>query len=227
MGGWAGRRGLANLADLCGELFRLDLMRRLEETLAGAGLPAVAGVDEAGRGCLAGPVVAAAVIPDPDRPVPGVDDSKRLDPRRRERVAAAIRDRAIAWSVVAIEAEAIDASNILAATRLASVRAISGLARRPDLVVTDALPLPGLDLPVLPVVKGDAWCYAVACASILAKVERDRLLGELDRVYPHYGFARHKGYGAPEHLAALARFGPSPVHRLTFAPVVPRRPEAA
>src|SRR5690606_31312752 len=118
-----------------------------------------------------------------------------------------------AWSVVAIEAEAIDASNILAATRLASVRAISGLARRPDLVVTDALPLPGLDLPVLPVVKGDAWCYAVACASILAKVERDRLLGELDRVYPHYGFARHKGYGAPEHLAALARFGPSPVHR--------------
>lgn len=218
---------MANLADLCGELFRLDLMRRLEETLAGAGLPAVAGVDEAGRGCLAGPVVAAAVIPDPARPVPGVDDSKKLDPRRRERAAAALRDSALAWCVVAIEPQAIDATDILAATRLASLRAIAGLSLRPDVVVTDALPLPALDLPVLPVVKGDAWCYAVACASILAKVERDRLLCELDRAYPHYGFARHKGYGAPAHLAALARFGPSPVHRLTFAPVVPRRPEAA
>lgn len=218
---------MANLADLHGELFRLDLMRRLEETLAGAGLPAVAGVDEAGRGCLAGPVVAAAVIPDPARPVPGVDDSKKVDRRRRERAAAAIRDSALAWAVVAVEPRAIDATDILAATRLASVRAIAALSRRPDLVVTDALPLPTLDLPVLPVVKGDAWCYAVACASILAKVERDRLLCELDAVYPHYGFARHKGYGAPEHLAALARFGPSPAHRLSFAPVVPRRPEAA
>ena len=112
-------------------------------------------------------------------------------------------------------------------TTLKLTTAIAALSRRPDLVVTDALPLPMLDLPVLPVVKGDAWCYAVACASILAKVERDRLLSELDAVYPHYGFARHKGYGAPEHLAALARFGPSPAHRLSFAPVVPRRPEAA
>ena len=159
---------MANLADLCGELFRLDLMRRLEETLAGAGLPAVAGVDEAGRGCLAGPVVAAAVIPDPARPVPGVDDSKKVHRRRRERTAAAIRDSALAWAVVAVEPRTIDATDILAATRLASVRAIAALSRRPDLVVTDALPLPMLDLPVLPVVKGDAWCYAVACASILA-----------------------------------------------------------
>jgi ribonuclease HII len=218
---------LATIGGLCGELFRLSLMRRLEECLAGAGYAAVAGVDEAGRGCLAGPVVAAAVIPDPTEPIPGVDDSKRIPPEQRLRLADRIRATARAWSVAAVAADAIDASNILAATRIAARRALGRLALRPDAVITDALPLAGLDSPCLPVVKGDAWCYAVACASILAKVERDRILAELDAVYPHYGFARHKGYGAPEHLAALARFGPSPVHRLTFAPVVPRRPEAA
>lgn len=214
---------MATIADLWGELLRLGWMSRLEEALGAAATGEVAGVDEAGRGCLAGPVVAAAVIPDPTRRVAGVDDSKKLDARARERLAAEIRRGARAWATAAISASEIDATDVLAATRHAARAALSRLARRPDAVVTDALPLPGLGVPCLPVVKGDAWSYAVACASILAKVERDRLLKVLDRDYPHYGFARHKGYAAPEHLEALARFGPSPVHRLTFARVVPRR----
>jgi ribonuclease HII len=225
---------LATIGDLCGELLRLAWMRRLEETLALVGCPGgrgrpglVAGVDEAGRGGLAGPVVAAAVVPDPELPIPGVDDSKQLEPETRERLAERIRATAVAFAVESVPAPEIDVCNILEATRRASRAAIARLAPRPDAVITDALPLARLGLPCLPVVKADAWSYAVACASILAKVERDRQLRELDRVYPHYGFARHKGYAVPEHLAALARYGPSPVHRLTFATVVPRREEAA
>ena len=212
--------------ELCGEFFRLGLIRRLEERLAQAGFAAVAGVDEAGRGCLAGPVVAAAVIPDPDRPLPGVDDSKQLSAETRSRLAPAIRASARAWAVAEIPADTIDRTDILRATRLAMVEAVSRLAPAPDCVVTDAVALPALDLPCVPVVKGDALCYAVACASILAKEHRDRRMAELDRDFPHYGFERHKGYGAPAHRDALARFGPSPVHRLTFASVVPRRAEA-
>jgi ribonuclease HII len=218
---------LATIGDLCGELFRLGLMRRLEETLAGAGWVTVAGVDEAGRGSLAGPVVAAAVVPDLGRPIAGVDDSKKLPAEERERIAAELKVSARAWAVAAVAPATIDAADILAATRIAARAALRDLRPAPDAVITDALPFPALEVPCLPVVKGDAWCYAVACASILAKVERDGLLVALDREYPQYGFARHKGYGVPEHLAALARFGPSPVHRLTFAPVVPRRLELA
>lgn len=225
---------MATIGDLCGELLRLAWMRRLEETLALVGpsgwptrLGGVAGVDEAGRGGLAGPVVAAAVVPEPGLAIPGVDDSKQLEPEVRERLAERIRATAIAFAVESVPAAEIDGTNVLEATRRAARAAIARLDPRPDAVITDALPLARLGLPCLPVVKADAWCYAVACASILAKVERDRQLRELDLVYPHYGFARHKGYGVPEHLAALARYGPSPVHRLTFAPVVPRREEAA
>lgn len=218
---------MATIGQLCGELFRLGWMRQLEERLADSGYRTVAGVDEAGRGCLAGPVVAAAVVPGSGPPLPGIDDSKKLTAAQRERLAVAIRADARAWAVVAVPPATIDVSDILAATKLAARRALERLALRPDAIVTDALPLPGIGVPCLPVVKGDGWCYAVACASILAKVERDRMMIALDRDLPHYGFARHKGYGAPEHLAALARYGPSPEHRLTFAPVVPRRSEAA
>ncbi len=213
--------------ELCGEVFRLDLMRRLEETLALAGYRSVAGVDEAGRGCLAGPVVAAAVVPDPERPLAGVDDSKKLTPEQRERLAREIRASARAWAVAEIGAETIDTTDILRSTRLAMVAAVERLSPAADCVITDAVTLPGLTLPCLPVVKGDAWSYAVACASILAKVERDRRMAELDRDFPHYGFARHKGYGVAEHRAALERHGPSPLHRLTFASVLPRRVERA
>jgi len=208
--------------DLSRELSRIGLMRSLEETLALAGYERVAGVDEAGRGCLAGPVVAAAVVPHPRRPLPGIDDSKKVAPEARERLAEEIRGSAAAWSVVEIDAEVIDRTDILRATRQAMAEAVERLRPAPDAVITDAVALSACPVPCLPMVKGDAWSFAVACASILAKVARDRRMLELDRRFPHYGFARHKGYGAPEHRHALERFGPSPVHRLTFASVVPR-----
>ncbi|HLF57928.1 MAG TPA: ribonuclease HII [Thermoanaerobaculia bacterium] len=207
---------------ICGELYRLGLLRELEQTLGRAGIAPIAGVDEAGRGGLAGPVVAAAVIPSDGPPLPGVDDSKQLEPEERRRLAAEIRATARAWAVGVVSAAAIDAGNILRATRLAMLRAVAALDPRPAFLLVDAVPLPESGLPCLALVKGDSLVYAVACASILAKDERDRRMVELDRVYPHYGFVRHKGYAVPEHIAALERFGPSPEHRLTFASVVPR-----
>jgi len=211
---------------ICGEFFRLGLLRELEEALDRAGFRPIAGIDEAGRGCLAGPVVAAAVVPGEGPPIPGVDDSKRLSPEQRTALAARIRSSARAFAVVARSPAAIDAVNILNATRQAMLEALRRLEPGPAAVITDAVPLPAARRPVIALVKGDALSYAVACASILAKEERDRRMVELDRDYPQYGFARHKGYAAPEHLAALERFGPSPEHRLTFASVLPRR-EAA
>lgn len=218
--------------ELCCEVYRLELMRGLEVRLQQSGFARVAGVDEAGRGCLAGPVVAAAVIPDPERLIPGADDSKRLSPAARTELAAAIRETALAFAVVAVPAEVIDRINILQATRLAMRQAVALLAPRPDAVVVDAVTLEDLassdSAPAcLALVKADAWSYAVACASIVAKAERDRMLLELDLEYPVYGFARHKGYGAPDHLAALAKYGPSPLHRLTFRSVLPRLAERA
>lgn len=210
------------MRELFAEAYRLRLLRGLEDLLAQAGYAAVAGVDEVGRGALAGPVVAAAVIPHPGHSLPGVDDSKCLLPQERETLAEAIREDCLGWAVAAVEPADIDRLNILEATRLAMGRALAGLRPAPDVVVIDAVSLPRLGCPQLPVVRGDAVCYAVACASIVAKVYRDRLMVDLDRRYPHYGFAAHKGYGVPEHLEALAAFGPSPLHRLTFHPVVPR-----
>jgi len=218
---------LSTLSRVAREGIRLGHLRALEERLGLAGYERIAGVDEAGRGALAGPVVAAAVIVDPRRPVPGVDDSKRLTATVRERLAVWIREAALAWSVVAVDAATIDRSNILEATRLATRRALAGLRPAPDVVITDALPLAGLGIPCLPLVHGDALCHAVASASILAKVERDRLLGELEARWPEYGFAEHKGYGSARHLAALAERGPAPEHRLTFARVLPRLGRAA
>lgn len=211
---------------LFAELRRLELMGELEQRLARAGFASVAGVDEAGRGSLAGPVVAAAVIPDPRLPIPAVDDSKRLPAALRERLAETIRSTARAWAVVEVSAVQIDASDILRATRAAMLQAVRRLDPTPHAVVSDAVPLPELGLPALALVKGDALCFAVACASILAKQHRDRRLAELDAEFPQYGFARHKGYAAEEHLAALARYGPSRVHRLSFGRVVPRRQAA-
>ncbi len=218
--------------ELCCEVYRLELMRGLEVRLQQSGFARVAGVDEAGRGCLAGPVVAAAVIPDSEKLIPGADDSKRLSPAARTELAAAIRETALAFAVVAVPAEVIDRINILQATRLAMRQAVALLAPRPDAVVVDAVTLEDLassdSAPAcLALVKADAWSYAVACASIVAKAERDRMLLELDLEYPVYGFARHKGYGAPDHLAALAKYGPSPLHRLTFRSVLPRLAERA
>ena len=210
------------LADLFAEAYRLRLLRGLEEGLAQCGYARIAGVDEAGRGSLAGPVVAAAVVVDSGCAVPGVDDSKCLSAPERERLAAVIRRRALACAVVAVDPDVIDRINILEATRRAMVEALRRLQPCPDCAVVDAVALSGLRFPCFPVIRGDSISYAVASASILAKVERDRMMVELDRRYPQYGFALHKGYGVPEHLAALRAYGPCPSHRLTYKPVVPR-----
>lgn len=213
---------MATLAQLIAETFRIRLLRGLDEMLELAGLDALAGVDEVGRGSLAGPVVAAAVIVDPQCLLPGVDDSKVLSAPQRERLAASIRATARACAVAAVPAETIDRVNILEATRIAMRRALLALSFRPSAALVDAVALEGMPFPCLPLVRGDAISYSVACASILAKVERDRMMVELDREFPYYGWAQNKGYGAPGHLAALAELGPTPVHRLTFRTVIPR-----
>jgi ribonuclease HII len=210
------------LPALFAEAYRLRLLRSLEDQLEHCGFARIAGTDEAGRGALAGPVVAAAVILGSRWLVPGVDDSKCVAPPDRERMAEVIRRRAVAFAVAAVTPAVIDRVNILEASRQAMIQALQALAPQPDCAVVDAVTLRGLSFPCLPMVRGDAISYAVACASILAKVERDRLMVDLDRRYPQYGFAAHKGYGVPEHQLALAEYGPCPEHRLTFAPVLPR-----
>jgi len=207
---------------LLAEAYRLCLLRGIEAELSPLGFSRFAGVDEVGRGCLAGPVVAAAVVVDPRVTVPGVDDSKRLSPEARRRLAEWIRVGCIAWSVAAVSPAIIDRINILQASKRAMVQALAGLEVEPDVALVDAVFLEGLAFPCVPLVRGDSFSYAIGCASILAKVERDRMMEELDTDYPYYGFARHKGYAAPEHLEALRDFGPCPSHRLTFRSVLPR-----
>jgi ribonuclease HII len=192
---------------------------RFEGRAWGNGLARVAGVDEAGRGPLAGPVVAAAVIIDPGRRIRGLDDSKRLLPARRETLFAIIQERAVAVGIGVVDHASIDRLNILRATRAAMLAALAQLPVGPDLVITDFVSLAGLPCPQKNLVNGDGRSATVAAASIVAKVTRDRLMRELDARYPGYGFAQHKGYATPEHLAALDRIGPSPVHRRTFAGV--------
>ena len=187
--------------------------------LVWAELGLVAGVDEAGRGPLAGPVVAAAVILDERRPIEGLADSKILTAKRREALEALILERALCCAVAHASVEEIDELNILQATMLAMRRAVMALACRPRRVLVDGNRLPVLDVPVEAITGGDATQPAISAASILAKVHRDRLCGELDRQYPHYGFAAHKGYGTAAHLLALQTHGACPVHRRSFAPV--------
>lgn len=180
----------------------------------------VAGVDEAGRGPLAGPVVVAAVILDPARPIRGLDDSKYLSEERRGVLEPRIRERALAFSVIEIEVGEIDRLNIFQATMLGMSRALGALALSPGLALVDGNHLPKqLRCPARAVVGGDASEPAISAASILAKVARDRLMTALDDVHPGYGFARHKGYPTPEHLDCLNRLGPCPQHRRSFAPV--------
>jgi ribonuclease HII len=192
---------------------------RFEAQAWKTGLTRVAGLDEAGRGPLAGPVVAAAVIMDPARRVRGVRDSKVLSPERRLELFEEIRARALGVGIGIVDHETIDRVNILEATRLAMRRALDALVPAPDLVITDFVALRDLPCPQRNLVDGDARCATVAAASIVAKVTRDRLMHEADRQFPQYGFARHKGYATPDHLAALDRHGPCPLHRRTFSGV--------
>ncbi|MBK9237504.1 MAG: ribonuclease HII [Rhodoferax sp.] len=179
----------------------------------------VAGVDEAGRGPLAGPVVAAAVILDDLKPIKGLADSKTLTPLRRARLFDEIRARALCCSIAQASVEEIDRLNILQATMLAMRRAVEGLRLKPKLVLVDGNRLPVLDVPARAVVKGDALIRSISAASILAKVHRDRWCVDYDQQYPQYGFAAHKGYGTAQHLAALREHGACPEHRASFGPV--------
>ena len=179
----------------------------------------VAGVDEVGRGPLCGAVVTAAVILDPTRPIPGLNDSKKLTEKRREALFPLIQEHALAWCIARAEVEEIDQLNILHATMLAMQRAVAGLSIRPDRVLIDGNRCPVLPMPAEAVIKGDSRVPAIAAASILAKVARDREMQTLDQQYPGYGIAGHKGYPTPVHLQALEQLGPTPIHRRSFGPV--------
>lgn len=192
--------------------------RTLENAIRRLGYRQVAGVDEVGRGCLAGPVVAAAVILDPGRPIRGLRDSKLLTPAARERLHDEILRRAAGCMLAAVEAGEIDRINIHNAGLQAMRDAVARLDPAPDFVLVDGFPLPGLAMPQRHVVGGDRRCAAIAAASIVAKVTRDRQMRRLHAADPRYGFDRHKGYATARHLAAIARFGGSPAHRRSFRP---------
>jgi ribonuclease HII len=199
-------------------LKKLRCTLRYEKRAWESGAVMVAGVDEVGRGSLFGPVVAAAVILDPAYRVRGLRDSKLLLPERREALAPRIRAHALAWAVASVDAARIDEINIYQASRLAMREAVLCLAPPADYLLVDAMRL-DCELPQQPIIHGDALSASIAAASILAKVERDRMMCEWDPVYPAYGLASHKGYSTPRHLAALREHGPTPMHRQSFAPV--------
>jgi ribonuclease HII len=191
----------------------------LERAARRHGALRIAGIDEVGRGPLCGPVVAAAVILPRDCILPGLTDSKKLSEKKRNELAPEIRANAVAWAVAPVDVETIDRINIRQASLLAMRRAVDQLALSPDFLLIDGRDTIAWDGPQQAVVKGDAQSFSIAAASVLAKVFRDQLMVDLDRVYPGYGLARHKGYGTAEHMEALARLGPTPLHRKSFGPV--------
>ena len=212
------------------EQARIKELLKFEQRLWGRGVQKVAGVDEAGRGCLAGPVVAAAVMLPSSVELPGLDDSKKLSARKREKLYDAILAQALSTSIAKVDAHEIDQLNILQASLKAMREAIDGLKTVPNHVLVDGHIRPGTSLEETVLVDGDARSLSIAAASVLAKVYRDRLMVEFDSTYPDYGFASHKGYGSPDHLEALRLHSPSPLHRRSFAPVAqllgPKRSEA-
>lgn len=193
-----------------------EQMSEYEKEFRAKGLKLIAGMDEAGRGPLAGPVVAACVILDPERPVYGVNDSKKLSPKRRAELKAEIEEKALAIGVGIVDEKTIDEINILEATKLAMKQAVQNLGVLPEILLIDALTLKDLPIPQEGIIKGDAKSVSIAAASIIAKETRDAMLMELDQQYPEYGFASHKGYGTPQHIQAIKEYGPLPVHRRSF-----------
>lgn len=196
------------------ELLRLEAMKEFEKE--NASYAAICGIDEAGRGPLAGPVAAGAVILPKDCTILYLNDSKKLSEKRREELFLEIKEKAVAWSVGIVSPGRIDEINILQATYEAMRTAIDGLKVKPDLLLNDAVTIPEMTIMQVPIIKGDAKSVSIAAASILAKVTRDRLMIEYDKILPEYGFAGHKGYGSKEHIAAIQKYGPSPIHRRTF-----------
>ncbi|HOO61214.1 MAG TPA: ribonuclease HII [Bacillota bacterium] len=192
------------------------LMSNYENEAYANGKSVIAGIDEAGRGPLAGPVVAAACILNPNYTILGLDDSKKLSPKRRDELYDEIIKHAVSFCVIRVEPDVIDEINILNATKQAMRACVAGLAVQPELLLIDAVDLKGVDVEVIPIIKGDAKSNSIAAASILAKVTRDRIMVEYDKEYPGYGFAQHKGYGTAAHYAAIREFGFTPIHRRTF-----------
>ncbi len=201
------------------ERARLHLLYNYERQLAANGYSSVCGVDEAGRGPLAGPMVVAGVILSSEAFLPGLNDSKKLSPAAREKLYEEILRQALAVQVAVVSVATIDRLNIYQAAKQGFKQVIERLDPRPSAAITDAMPLDFADIKVLSLIHGDALSASVAAASIIAKVTRDRLMLDLDKIYPLYGFAKHKGYGSKEHMEALARFGPCPQHRRSFEPV--------
>lgn len=199
------------------ELERLTNLKQIENELHTRGFKNICGIDEAGRGPLAGPVVVAGVIMPQDSMIEGVNDSKKISEKKRELLYDKIIDEAISYSVAIIDQNTIDEINIVQATKKGVTDVVKGLDIRPDLIIIDALTHIDTDgVPYESIIKGDAKCYSIGAASIIAKVTRDRIMREWDTVYPQYGFAQHKGYGTAKHIAALKEYGPCPLHRKTF-----------
>ncbi|RGZ01512.1 ribonuclease HII [Clostridium sp. AM58-1XD] len=196
------------------ELERLEKMKEYEYTYAAC--DAICGIDEAGRGPLAGPVAAAAVILPKDCRILFLNDSKKLSEKRREELFLEIKEKAVSFGVGLVSPERIDEINILQATYEAMRSAISQLAVKPDLLLNDAVTIPDVEIDQVPIIKGDAKSVSIAAASILAKVTRDHMMTEYDKLFPEYGFARHKGYGTAVHIAAIREHGPCPIHRRSF-----------
>ena len=212
------------------ELARVQQMRdfELEAVRRAGGHGFICGIDEAGRGPLAGPVAAAAVILPEDLLLPYLNDSKKVTEKRREVLYQQIREKALAWAVVMVPPERIDEINILQATYEAMRTAVGQLSIRPDVLVNDAVTIPGMDILQVPVIKGDARCISITAASILAKVTRDAYMKEMDEKYPVYGFAGHKGYGTKSHCQAILEYGPCPIHRRSFlGKILAGRPQSA
>ena len=196
------------------ELARLEQMREYENTYAACAM--ICGIDEAGRGPLAGPVAAGAVILPKDCTLLHLNDSKKLSEKRREELFVQIKEQAVAWCVGIVGPERIDEINILQATYEAMRQAIAGLGVKPDILLNDAVEIPGVDIMQVPIIKGDAKSVSIAAASILAKVTRDHMMVEYDQLFPDYGFAKHKGYGTAAHIQAIQELGPCPIHRRSF-----------
>lgn len=198
------------------ELLRQEKMKETEKRLSGAGYKYIAGVDEAGRGPLAGPVYAAAVILPPDVRLDGINDSKKLSPKKREALFDEITEKAVGYSIFAVDEKKIDEINILNATYMAMNGAVNSLFPKPDYVIIDGNSIKNMEIPHETIVKGDAKSISIAAASILAKVARDRYITEMAEIYPEYHFEKHKGYGTKEHTDAILKYGASPIHRKTF-----------
>lgn len=196
---------------------RLEKLKEIEKEWNKKGATKVCGIDEAGRGPLAGPVVVAAVIMPTDSMIEGVNDSKKVSEKKREKLYDEITSNAIAWGVGIIDQKEIDNINILNATKKGLTKAITGLAEKPDIILVDALTgIDTLGIPYQSIIKGDAKSYSIAAASIIAKVTRDRIMRQWDEVYPEYGFSSHKGYGTKAHIEAIKNYGISPIHRKSF-----------